>query len=150
MSQLESAPPDEASSPPTEKERLPHSKWGIISYRLAIYALLVWFLSAPILMLLGLIVPGSVMMNVLSIFSIISWGCVLAFCAAFVLGICGLCQPHTKKGNRSRFTLRVLVRCSGVATHQQRLAERIRHFFQSERTWTTRNIYPKITLWNSA
>ena len=45
MSQLESTPPAEASPPPTKRERLPHSRWGIISFRLAVASVMICVLA---------------------------------------------------------------------------------------------------------
>ena len=105
MSQLESAPPDEnretnvprSCAPPTEKERLPHSILGILSFAIAILAYVVTFLHfaygipnpAPPDRLCG---TGAFFFMMLGVF--------IFFLISFVALICGLnslSKPHTRK-----------------------------------------------------
>ena len=89
MSQLESTPPNAESPPPAEKERLPHSSYGIISFRLAAWSVLIWaaLAFAPYFWKDLFLVSHAIVWLICPILSL----------TAFVLGIVGLCMPHTKK-----------------------------------------------------
>jgi len=97
MSQLESAPLDEnrGTNVPRscallkEKERLPHSRWGIISFRLATWSILIWaaLAFAPYFWKDLFLVSHAIVWLICPILSL----------TAFVLGIVGLCMPRTQK-----------------------------------------------------
>jgi len=83
MSQLEYAPP-------MEKERLPHSACGILSFRLAAWSVLIWvaLVFAPYFWHDLSLVSHSIVWLI----------CPMMSLTAFVLGIVGLCMPRTQKG----------------------------------------------------
>jgi len=89
--------------PPTQKERLPHSRWGILSFRLATWSLLIWFVVTIIpfcLLCYGETTTFSHKSLEMLFFTVVffaSVGCVLAMITAFVFSILGLRQPHTRK-----------------------------------------------------
>ena len=85
MSSFESIPLDEESAPPTAKQRLPHSRYGIASFDLVVYATLVWYVFA-------------FSFGTTAFFHIITNLCYpLAIFAAFILGVVGVFQPHTRR-----------------------------------------------------
>ena len=115
MSQLESAPPDESRgtevprsletrscAPPMEKERLPHSRWGCLSFILPflfIVVLFAYFIVSDIVHSLG---DCSDCRDDLCFFGleIAFWGSTVFYFASivpFVFSIVGLCQPRTRK-----------------------------------------------------
>ena len=89
------ATPNELSSPPTQKERLPHSRFGIISIRLTLYPIVVLLVFAifdmhQVLSLLPLVIIDS-----LTVFCIL--GSFFAIGIAPIFGGAGLCEPRTRK-----------------------------------------------------
>ena len=101
MSQLESTPPNEESPPPTGKERLPHSIYGILSFALAILAIVAIFALCCITVYIVHKYPydtGSEPPPVEHI--LVGFGFILTFftqLAALIFGIIGVCQTHTQK-----------------------------------------------------
>jgi len=93
-----------------EKERLPHSIWGIISFWLAISSIVVYCAIFGCLMYVIATSPNPVTFNPnpghwdksapplwLIGAGLGQLGCFFATFAAFILGIVGVCQPHTRK-----------------------------------------------------
>ena len=104
---FESTPPNEEAPPPTQKERLPHSRWGIASFVITLNATI-------ILLVLGIyhsyvcativqIIPNDVEFDRIlyreqGIFVIfIGIGYVCLNLVAFMCGVVGIQQPHTRK-----------------------------------------------------
>ena len=86
-----------SESPPPQKERLPHSKWGIASFVLAILSPIVFFVVICRLTFYidGMLPESHPLVNVF----ISYWYLGLCFFnfAALVFAIVGLCQPRTRK-----------------------------------------------------
>jgi len=100
MSQIEPEQP--------QKECLPHSIWGVLSFWLAISSIAVYCAIFGSLMYMIGTSPNPETFNPKNwedtmpplwiIFaSIVGSGCFCATFAAFILGIVGVCQPHTRK-----------------------------------------------------
>jgi len=96
---IESTQPNEESSPPTEKEQLPHSRFGIWSFWIALPAsIIVCAILAEDIFKLDIIfdiIPQS-----MCLFTIVMQGlfyCGLATIVSFILGIMGLFQRNTRK-----------------------------------------------------
>ena len=95
-------PPDEnretnvprSCDPPTEKERLPHSRWGIVSCILTILST-VAFCMYCMYIHSRFTVKGDYHAITLAIFGF--WGLSLVIVVAFIFAIFGLCQSHTRK-----------------------------------------------------
>jgi len=114
MSSLESASPDEnrgtnvsrSCALPTQQERLPHSRWGILSFRLAIYSL-VFFCVLSGIHICQIVVDPETYRNsgtwyqeaplsfIIVVFG--TWACFLSALAAFILGIVGVHQRRVRK-----------------------------------------------------
>jgi len=93
-----------SSESPPQKERLPHSLCGVISYRLAVYSLVMFCVLFSVQVCLVVTFPETYknpdtwyQVEPLSFVAINFglWGCLLASLAAFVLGIVGVHQPRT-------------------------------------------------------
>ena len=99
MSQLESTPPNEASPPPAQKERLPHSRFGIWSFWIALPAsIIVCAVLAEDTFKLDIILD--IIPQSMCLFTIVIQGlfyCGLASIMSFILGIVGVCMPGTRK-----------------------------------------------------
>ena len=84
-----------------QKERLPHSIWGILSFWLALSSFVVYCAITGVFMYLNLTSPEPVIPSEIwdkNVF--LQWvgvGYSLALFAAFILGIVGVCQPRTRK-----------------------------------------------------
>ena len=86
-----------SESPPPQKERLPHSKWGVLSFKIAVFAFVTLCVYYCICFVVFQIVP--------EIFTPISVGLtsggfllyIFASVAAVIFGILGVCQSRTRK-----------------------------------------------------
>ena len=88
------APPNEASPPPTQKERLPHSKWGITSLVLALIAQFS-FLPASTIGVFMSVEEAGLAIVVLYLVSSIFY--ILSVLLSPLLGIIGMLQSNTQK-----------------------------------------------------
>ena len=98
------ATPDEASLPPMEKERLPHSRWGIASFAIALCAYLMYFLLYCFVAFVidpprtpggSVSLQDGILLIIVSYLGFFSVLCVAT--VAIIFGIVGLRQPRTRK-----------------------------------------------------
>ena len=89
-----------------QKERLPHSRCGIVAFRLAVDSLVLFCILSGILVYLVVTFPETFknpdtwyQEEPLSfiVVHVGLWGCLLVALAAFILGIVGVHQPRTRK-----------------------------------------------------
>ena len=89
---FESTPPNEEAPPPTQKERLPHSRYGIISCSLMLF----FFVVSYVYNLICAIIFQDIGDGLVA-FHIGEFVYLLAMIAAFCYAIAGLRQPRTRK-----------------------------------------------------
>ena len=89
MSQSESVQP--------QKERLPHSTYGIRSLRLALPATVLYVVTLVIMVAMWHQIEKREYILWLLLLNVCFWGCTVQALAAFMYGIRGLLQPRTRR-----------------------------------------------------
>jgi len=97
----------QVESPKPTKERLPHSRWGSLSFALAILSIGVFCVSFAVHAYLIITVPGFhppqnsnheyPTWRFVMLFGSFYLGCMFVSFVAFVFGIIGVSQSHTRK-----------------------------------------------------
>jgi len=89
-----------SESPLPQKERLPHSKWGIFSFVLALFSIFSFILFIPFVIISAGLMSGGLLTPSIRHFIGNLWmgGSLFSAMAAVIFGIIGICQPRTPKG----------------------------------------------------